>query len=88
MTFLKDQLCQKDKVIDSLINQFSQQNNSLFQNRNTDNQLKTNLESVKSKESIKSKETGKITTTANNNKTEDTGERKSEKFSETNYSHN
>ena len=37
-------------LIDSLINQFSQQNNYLFHKRNTDNQLKTNLESVKSKE--------------------------------------
>ena len=62
--FLKDQLCQKDKVIDSLINQFSQQNNYLFQKRNTGNQLETNLESEKSKESVKSKETEKIITTA------------------------
>ena len=37
-------------LIDSLINQFSQQNNYLFHQRNTDNQLKRNLESVKSKE--------------------------------------
>ena len=79
ITFLKDQLRQKDKVIDSLINQFSQQNNYLFQKRNTYNQLETNSESVKSKESVKLKETEKITTTANNNKTEDTGERQSEK---------
>ena len=64
ITFLKDQLRQKDKVIDSLINQFSQQNNYLFQKRNTDNQLETNLESVKPKESVKSKETEKIITTA------------------------
>ena len=85
---MKDQLCQKDNVIDSLINQFSEQNNYLFQKRNTDNQLETNLESVKSKESIKSKETEKITTAANNNKTENTGERESEKNSETNISHN
>ena len=79
ITFLKDQLRQKDKVIDSLINQFSQQNNYLFQKRNTYNQLETNSESVKSKESVKLKETEKITTTANNNKMEDTGERESEK---------
>ena len=47
ITFLKDQLRQKDKVIDSLINQFSQQNNYLFQKRNTDNQLeKKNLRKV------------------------------------------
>ena len=64
ITFLKDQLRQKDKVIDSLINQLSKQNNYLFQKRNTDNQLETNLESVKPKESVKSKETEKIITTA------------------------
>ena len=58
----------------------SKQNNYLFEKRNTDNQLETNLESVKSKEeSEKSKETEKIVITANNNKTEDTGEMKSEK---------
>ena len=84
ITFLKDQLRQKDKVIDSLINQFSQQNNYLFQKRNTDNQLETNLESVESKESVKLKETEKITNTANNNKTEDTGERENEKNPEAN----
>ena len=33
ITFLKDQLHQKDKVIDSLINQFSQQNNYLFEKK-------------------------------------------------------
>ena len=92
IAFLKDQLRQKDKVIDSLINQFSQQNNYLFQKKiqkNTDNQLETNSESVKSKESLKSKQTEKVTFTANNNKTEeDTGERVSEKNSETNISHN
>ena len=67
----------------------SKQNNYLFQKRNTDNQLETNLESVKSKEeSVKSKETEKVIITANNNKTEDTGERKSEKDSETNISNN
>ena len=64
------------------------QNNYLFQKRNTDNQLETNLESVKSKESVKLKETEEIITTANNNKTEDTGERKSEKDSETSISNN
>ena len=42
-------------MIDLLINKFSQQNNYLFQKRNTDNQLETNLESVKSKESAKPK---------------------------------
>ena len=39
VTFLKDELRQKEKVIDSLINQSSQQNNYIFQKRNTDNQL-------------------------------------------------
>ena len=67
----------------------SKQNNYLFDKRNTDNQLETNLESVKSKEeSEKSKETEKIIITANNNKMEDTGERKSEKDSETSISNN
>ena len=33
IAFLKDQLRQKDKVIDSLINQFLQQNNYLFQKK-------------------------------------------------------
>ena len=56
-------------MIDSLINQFTQQNNYLFQKRNTDNQLETNLESIKSKESVKSKETEKRKTTVNNNRT-------------------
>ena len=50
ITFLNDQLHQKDKVLDSLINQLLKQNNYLFQKRNTDNQLETNLESVESKE--------------------------------------
>ena len=54
---MKDQLRQKDKAIDSLINQFSKQN-YLFQKRNTDNQLETNLESVKCKEeNVKLKKT-------------------------------
>ena len=67
----------------------SKQNNYIFQKRNTDKKLETNLESVKSKkESVKSKETEKIIITANNNKTEDTGERKSEKDSETRISNN
>ena len=89
ITFLKDQLRQKDKVVVGLlINQFSQQNNYLFQKRNTDNQLKTNLESVTPNESVKSKETEKIITTANSNKMEDTGERKSEKDSELNVINN
>ena len=67
----------------------SKQNNYLFQKGNRDSQLETNLESVKSKEeSVKSKETEKIIITANNNKTEDTGERKSGKDSETNISNN
>ena len=79
---------QKDKVIDSLISQCLQRNNYLFQKRNTDNQLETNLESEKSKESVKSKETEKIKTTENNNKTEDNGEIESEKNSETTNSHN
>ena len=67
----------------------SKQNNYILQKRNTDKKLETNLESVKSKkESVKSKETEKIIITANNNKTEDTGERKSEKDSETSISNN
>ena len=67
----------------------SKQKKYLFQKRNTDNQLETNLESVKSKEeSVKPKETEKVIITANNNKTEDTGERKSEKDSETSISNN
>ena len=67
----------------------SKQNNYLFEKRNTDNQVETNLESVKSKEeSEKSKETEKIIITANNNKMEDNGERKSEKDSETSISNN
>ena len=67
----------------------SKQNNYLFEKRNTNNQLETNLESVKSKEeSEKSKETEKIIITANNNKMEDNGERKSEKDSETSISNN
>ena len=49
-----------------------------------------NLESVKSKENVKQKETNKqkIITTESNNKLEDTGERKSEKSSETNIKNN
>ena len=39
-------------------------------------------------ESVKSKKTEKIFTTANNSKTEDTGEKKSEKDSETNIRNN
>ena len=89
ITFLKDQLPPKDKVIDSLINQFSKQNNYFFQKGNSDKQLKTNLESVKSKEeSVKWKETEKIITTANNSKMEETGERKSEKDQGKNISNN
>ena len=88
ITVFKDQMRQKDKVIDSLISQCSQRNNYLFQKRNTDNQLETNLESEKSKESVKSKETEKIKTTENNNNTEDNGEIESEKNSETTNSHN
>ena len=80
---------QKDKVIDSLINQLWKQNDYLLKKRNTDKQLETNLESVRFKEgSVKSKETEKIIITANNNETEDTGERKSEKDSETSISNN
>ena len=45
--FLKDQLRQKDKVIDSLINQFSQQYSYLFQKRNTDNQLEKKIRNCK-----------------------------------------
>ena len=87
--FLKDQPRQKGKVIDSLINQLSKQNDYLFQKRNTDNQLETKIETVESKEeNAKSKETEKIIITADNKKTEDTGERKSEKGSETSISNN
>ena len=85
---MKHQLRQKDKVMDSLINQFSQQNNYLFQKGNTNNQLETNLESVKSKESVKSQKKEKIITTVNRKNPEDTGEKKSEKYSETNISNN
>ena len=89
ITFLKHHLRQKDKVIDSLINQLSKQNSYLFLKGNTDNQLETNLEGIKSKEeNIKSKEAEKIIITANNNKTEDTEVRKSEKDSEINISNN
>ena len=88
ITVLKDQMRQKGKVIDSLINRCSQQNNYLFQKRNTDNQLETNLESKKSKESAKSKETEKIKTTENKNNTEDNEETESEKNLETTNSHN
>ena len=35
ITFLKDQRCQEGKVIESLINLFSQQNNYLFQKKQT-----------------------------------------------------
>ena len=41
IAFLKDQIRQKDKVIDSLINQSSQQNNYLVQKKRTDGQLET-----------------------------------------------
>ena len=54
---------EKNKVIVSLINQFSQQNNYLFKKRNTDSQLDADLESVKSKESVKNKKREKIKTT-------------------------
>ena len=55
-------------------------NNYLFQNRNTNNQLEINLESIKSKqESAKSKETEKIIITTNNIKMEDTGKGKVKK---------
>ena len=67
----------------------SKQNNYLFQKGNRDSQLETNLESVKSnEESVKLKEIEKIIIAANNNKTEDTGETKSEKGSETSISNN
>ena len=61
ITFLKDQLRQKDKAIDSSINQFSQKKKN--KNRNIDDQLARNLESVKYRESVKSKETEKAKTT-------------------------
>ena len=48
ITFLKDQLHQRRQ---SYI--FIKQNNHLFQKRSTDNQLETNLESVKSKKTEK-----------------------------------
>ena len=57
--FLKDQLHQKGKVIDSLIDQFSQKNNDIFQKINTDNQLETNLEIVKLKKKKKKTEKNK-----------------------------
>ena len=58
----------KRQVINPLINQFSQQNKYLFQERNTDKQLETNLEIAKSEEKKKLE----TKTTENNSKTEDT----------------
>ena len=47
IAFLKDQIRQKDKVIDSLINQSSQQNNYLVQKKRTSKErLKNNLKNV------------------------------------------
>ena len=46
--FLKDQLNQKDKVIDSLITQISKQNSYLFQKKNTTDKLETTMKQVRS----------------------------------------
>ena len=46
--FLKDQLNQKDKVIDSVITQISEQNSYLFQKKNTTDKLETTMKQVRS----------------------------------------
>ena len=42
--------------MNSVLNEFSQQNKYIFQKRNTDNQQERNLESAKSEESVKSRD--------------------------------
>ena len=46
--------------VNSVLNQFSQRNNYIFQKRNTDNQQEKNLESAKSEESLKFRDRKKI----------------------------
>ena len=46
--------------MNSVLNEFSQQNKYIFQKRNTDNQQERNLESAKSEESVKSRDREKI----------------------------
>ena len=88
IAFLKDQIRQKDKVIDSLINQSSQQNNYLLQKKSTDGQLETILKEVQSKERLKSEETEKIRTTENKSKRKDAEEKDLENNLEKRASHN
>ena len=88
IAFLKDQIRQKDKVIDSLINQSSQQNNYLLQKKSTDGQLETILKQVQSKERLKSEETEKIRTTENKSKRKDAEEKDLENNLEKRASHN
>ena len=88
IAFLKDQILQKDKVIDSLINQSSQQNNYLLQKKSTDGQLEKILKQVQSKERLKSEETEKIRTTENKSKRKDAEEKDLENNLEKRASHN
>ena len=91
IAFLKDQIRQKDKVIDSLINQSSQQNNYLLQKKSTDGQLETTLKQVQSKQSkerLKSEETEKIRTTENKSKRKDAEEKDLENNLEKRARHN
>ena len=88
IAFLKDQIRQNDKVIDSLINQSSQQNNYLLQKKSTDGQLETILKQVQSKERLKSEETEKVRTTENKSKRKDAEEKDLENNLEKRASHN
>ena len=88
IAFLKDQIRQNDKVIDSLINQSSQQNNYLLQKKSTDGHLETILKQVQSKERLKSEETEKIRTTENKSKRKDAEEKDLENNLEKRASHN
>ena len=88
IAFLKDQIRQQDKVIDSLINQSSQQNNYLLQKKSTDGQLETILKQVQSKERLKSEETEKIRKTENKSKRKDAEEKDLENNLDKRASHN
>ena len=77
-----------DEVIDSLINQSSQQNNYLLQKKSKNGQLETILKQVQSKERLKSEETEKIRTTENKSKRNDAEERDLENNFEKRASHN
>ena len=88
IAFLKDQIRQKDKVIDSLINQSLQQNNYLLQKKSTDGQLEIILKQVQSKERLKSEETEKIRTAENKNKRKDAEKKDLENNLEKRASHN